>query len=106
MTEVTVVGRAVAKPGKRDQVERLLRAVISPTHEEEGSLHYSMHQGIDDPDTFVAVERWTSAEALEQHLATPHLQHLAEQIGDLLAQPLDISTFSQLHEGGSDKGVL
>ncbi|OLZ61275.1 hypothetical protein AV521_43890 [Streptomyces sp. IMTB 2501] len=104
--EVTVVGRAVARPGHRDQVAKLLRSVVAPTHEEAGSIHYSMHQGIDDPDLFVAIERWTSAEALEQHLATEHIKQLAERIGDLLAEPLDIRVYAQLSEGTSTKGVL
>jgi quinol monooxygenase YgiN len=106
VTLITVVGRATAKPGKRDELERLLRSVIVPTHAEDECLHYSIHQGIADPDTFVAVERWPGQESLERHLGTPHLKQLAEAIGDLLRSPLDIQTFTQLHEGDSGKGAL
>jgi len=87
-------------------VERLLRSVIVPTHAEDECIHYSIHQGVGDPDVFVAVERWPSQEALERHLGTPHLKVLADSIGDLLAAPLDIQTFTQLQEGDSAKGVL
>jgi quinol monooxygenase YgiN len=103
---VTVVGRATAKPGRRDDLERLLRSVIVPTHAEEECLHYSIHQGDTDPDSFVAVELWPSHEALERHLGTPHLKQLAEVVGDLLVEPLDIRTYTQLHEGDSAKGTL
>jgi quinol monooxygenase YgiN len=103
---VTVVGRATAKPGRRDDLERLLRSVIVPTHAEEECLHYSIHQGDLDPDSFVAVEQWPSREALERHLGTPHLKQLAGVVDDLLLEPLDVRTFVQLREGDSAKGEL
>ncbi|MEV6006037.1 putative quinol monooxygenase [Streptomyces sp. NPDC051976] len=106
MNPITVVGRATAKPGRRDELERLLRAVIVPTHAEDECLHYSIHQSTTDPDTFVAVERWPGQESLERHLGTPHLKQLADVIGEVLVSPLDIQTFVQLHEGDSAKGVL
>jgi quinol monooxygenase YgiN len=106
MSVVTVVGRATARPGRRDELERLLRSAIVPTHAEDENIHYSIHQGTADPDSFVAIERWPSQEALERHLGTPHLKHLAEVVGDLITEPLDIRTFTQLHEGDSSKGVL
>ncbi|MCU7821884.1 putative quinol monooxygenase [Kitasatospora sp. DSM 101779] len=106
MSTVTVVGRAVAKPGKRDELERRLRAVIVPTHAEEESIHYSMHQDLDDPDVFLAIERWPGRDALERHLGTPHLTELAGLLDDLLAEPLELRVLGQLHEGDSPKGVL
>lgn len=40
-------------------------------------MNYDLHQGTEDPDVFIFYENWESAQALDAHLATPHLVHFA-----------------------------
>jgi quinol monooxygenase YgiN len=39
---------------------------------------------VEDPGTFVFYENWESGEALDAHLAAPHLIHFVEIMGELL----------------------
>jgi quinol monooxygenase YgiN len=37
------------------------------------------------PDTFVAIEKWESAEALKAHAAAPHMKAYAAKTKDMIA---------------------
>ncbi len=64
-----------AKPGKENELRKALEALIKPTTDERGYVNYDLHQGIEDPLVFFFYENWESAEDLDAHLNTPHLQH-------------------------------
>lgn len=81
---LTVVAYMKAAPGKRDELKSELEVLIEPTAKEEGYVNYDLHQGVEDPDVFIFYENWESAEALDAHLATPHLVHFADIMGGLL----------------------
>lgn len=91
MTEpVRVVVVLQADPGKgADQVAAFAK-VASLVRAEEGCLQYDLHAVVDDPDRFVVVERWASPEALEAHLASPHMAAYAEGVGAFRQQPAQI----------------
>jgi quinol monooxygenase YgiN len=84
-----------AAPGKREELKVELEAVIEPTVNEDGCVNYDLHQGTEDPDTFVFYENWESAAALDTHMATPHLVRLASIIGGLLDE--NGLTINRLH---------
>lgn len=103
--ELTVIARSKAKPGREADVERELRRVVGPTHKEAGCLRYAIHRGIDDPSSFLVVERWVSREALDKHLGSAHVQTLFQAVGDLVAGPPEILGYELLLEG-TEKGKL
>jgi quinol monooxygenase YgiN len=106
MAELTVIARAKARPGHEADLERAMRAVVGPSHDEQGCLRYTVHRSIGDPASFVTVERWVSKEAMDLHFSAPHTQTLLKRIPELLAEPPDISVFELLPEGRSEKGRL
>ena len=81
---LTVIAHMHAAPGKENQLRQALEALIEPTSKEKGYINYDLHQGVEDPGTFFFYENWESAEHLDAHLATPHLVHFSEIMGDLL----------------------
>ena len=81
---LTVIAYMRAAPGKRDELRAALEALIEPTSQEAGYVNYDLHQGVEDPDAFFFYENWESGEALDAHLATPHLTEFAARIPDLL----------------------
>lgn len=85
MSQVVVVSINTAKPGQEAQLEAAMRALIEPTRNDPGFIQYDLHRDLDDPSTFVFVERWISRELLDQHLKTPHIQAFRAKAGDLLA---------------------
>ncbi len=106
MAEVTVVAKARAKLGREADVERALKAVIGPTHREAGCRFYALHRGLEDRGVFVVIERWTSQDALDQHLATTHVRMLFGQLADLVAGPAEVVTFEHLPVGLAEKERL
>ena len=81
---LTVVASMKAAPGKREDLKRELEALIAPTAAEDGYVNYDLHQGVEDPDTFIFYENWQSDAHLDAHLATPHLVNFANIMGGLL----------------------
>jgi quinol monooxygenase YgiN len=59
---------------RQDDFARAAAAVEAASQSDEGCLFYRYHRSLTDPDRFMLVERWTDDEALQKHLATPHVQ--------------------------------
>ncbi len=106
MAEITVVARFKTKPGKDKELERALRDVVAPTHDEAGCIQYVLHRSTDDPTSIMMFERWTSRQALDEHLATPHIRRLFGIIPALVASPPEVAAFEVLPEGKPEKGTL
>lgn len=84
---LTVVAEMVAKPGREDQLKRRLLALVAPTRKEDGCVQYDLHAVAGEAGRFIFYENWTSAEALDRHLASAHLQAFLGVAGELLAEP-------------------
>jgi quinol monooxygenase YgiN len=104
--DVVVVARGRAKEGKEDEVIRAFGEVIPPTHEEEGCVRYALHRSLDDPRTFFMIERWTSKDTLDQHLASAHVGKLFASLSNLLDGPPEIVPLQPLSEATGDKGRI
>jgi quinol monooxygenase YgiN len=90
-TPLTVIARIRAKPGKEERTRSELRKLLEPTRRETGCLNFDMHESTSDPTVFVFHENWTSDEALEAHLRSPHIRAWFAQSEDLLAEPVEIT---------------
>lgn len=51
-----------------------LPALVEATLAEPGCSWYEFNQSNDDPTVFWVYEKWADAAALDEHMATPHLQ--------------------------------
>ena len=74
---IYVVAELRLKPGMAEKASAEARKVVAGTVKEDGCLYYDFHLSVTDPTLLVAVERWTSREALAAHMHTPHLAGLA-----------------------------
>ena len=104
VTDITVVARLNAKPGRENDFEMALRAAVAPTHAEAECKRYIVHRSLEKPNQFVVVERWASTDSLKAHLASEHIQTFFSKFPDLLEGAPEVSTFEALEEGGSPKG--
>ena len=91
---IYVIAVITAKPGMRDAVLREFRANMPAVHAEQGCVEYApaidaegigTFQTAFGPDTFVAIEKWESAEALKAHAAAPHMKAYAAKTKDMIA---------------------
>jgi quinol monooxygenase YgiN len=95
MAEVRVIARAVARAGKEDELRVLLQDMIAPTHREPGCLLYELYESHRE-GRFYFHESWENAAALDDHVTTPHFQHLQQEIGELLAEPFEVNILKEV----------
>src|ERR687898_2738584 len=88
-----VLAYITAKPGMRETVLREFQANMPAVHAEEGCIEYvpvvdllafGPSQTELGPDTFVAVEKWASPEALKAYAAAPHMQACTERTANMI----------------------
>ncbi len=79
MSNIGVVAKIVAQPGKEDVALQELRRMVEPTRKENGCLKYVLHRSKQNPSEFWFVEEWTSIDALDKHKQTPHFLQLTEK---------------------------
>ncbi len=106
MSEVVVVGSFTAKPGKEDDAAAAFFALLAPTHGEEGCILYALHEGADDPRRLAFVERWASREALDAHLASPHVAEVLARADEMFSDGGDIVVYDAVPGGELRKGSL
>ncbi|MGO2958590.1 MAG: putative quinol monooxygenase [Acetobacter sp.] len=88
--EITVVARVKAKPGAEKDVAAAMVACVPESRAEATNLQYVPNRDLDDAQTFVFIERWSSREALQAHMDTPHFKTLVESLKDKVAEPLSV----------------
>ena len=64
----------LAEEGKENALEQHLRAMIVPTRDEPGCVHYQVHRSTDNPRRFLLFEHYSSHDGFEFHKATPHFE--------------------------------
>jgi quinol monooxygenase YgiN len=85
---LAVVAVFRAAPGRLDDLEAELAALVIPTRAERGCLRYELNRATNEPDVLFFVEIWASQGAHEAHLGTPHIRHLLEVVDGLVAEPI------------------
>jgi len=91
---IHVIAVITAKPGKRAQILEAFRANVPNVRAEKGCIEYGAAVDADPalpvqtkygPDTFLAIEKWESMDALKAHAAAPHMAAYAAKTRDLIA---------------------
>ena len=91
---IHVVAIITTKPGKREEVLKHFRANMPAVRAEKGCIEYGpvidadpalAFQAKFGPDTYLAIEKWESLDALKAHAAAPHMKAYGEKVKDLIA---------------------
>lgn len=91
---IHVIAVITTQPGKRDEVLRHFHANVPAVRAEQGCIEYGPAIDADPalpvqtkygPDTFLAIEKWESLEALKAHAAAPHMAAYAAKTRELIA---------------------
>lgn len=78
-----VSGTIVMNPEKVDRARALVRPLMEQTRKEPGCIAYDFSVALDDPGRLRLHEEWESEEAIDAHVASPHLAAFMGAIGDL-----------------------
>lgn len=100
---VVVVATLTAKPESVDIVRDILHQAVSEVHDEPGCQLYSLHQA---GESFVFIEQWADAEALQAHSTAPAVAAMFTAVGEHLAGAPDIKMLQPIAAGDPDKGQL
>ncbi len=82
MKNIVIVATIIANEGKASFVKEELNKLLAPTHAEEGNVSYKIHQDLQNPNKFVAVEEWVSGEAIQAHMTTDHIKAYAQKTAE------------------------
>jgi quinol monooxygenase YgiN len=90
---LSVVAVITAQPDAAEEVFAALKGLGEATHTEEGCLVYSVARVVGDPAKFITIEKWTSQEALDGHLNSPHMAGMADAMKKLAEAPIILPGF-------------
>jgi quinol monooxygenase YgiN len=81
---IRVVAHFRPKPGKSDEARALLLGFTAPTRAEKGCVFYDLHQNPADPEDLTFIEEWESAEDLDAHAQSAHIQAGRNRMPDVM----------------------
>jgi quinol monooxygenase YgiN len=82
-----------------------LAELAEATQAEPGCIVYSLNRGLEQPNVFVTVEKWESADALQAHLHSAHIGAAMSRTGELLTEPPRIIATEPMPIGDPAKNV-
>ena len=91
---IHVIAVITAKPGMRDSILQAFRANVPAVKAEQGCIEYGAAVDLENgpkfqtpygPDTFLAIEKWESLDALKAHAAAPHMAAYAAKTKEMIA---------------------
>jgi len=91
--QITLIAIIKAKAGKEEAVKRELTNLLAPTRKEAGCLNYNMHIDPQDNSRFMFYENWECQSVLDDHLNSPHIQAFIGKTDELLAEPIEMSSW-------------
>ncbi|MEH2236101.1 putative quinol monooxygenase [Nostoc sp.] len=93
---IRVIARIIALPNKVEELKAVLLELIEPTRQEAGAIKYELLQNQSDLTDFTFIEEWTSDEALNTHLDSPHFQAVAAKLEGLVTTAPDARRYHLL----------
>ncbi len=91
---IHVIAVITARPGKREAILQAFRANVPAVLAEKGCIEYGAAVDAENalpvqakwgPDTFLAIEKWDSMDALKAHAAAPHMAAYGAKTKDMIA---------------------
>jgi quinol monooxygenase YgiN len=94
---IKVVVELRAKPGRRDELKRVLESLIAAQGpSQDGFLGSTRYGAPGDPDVLVEIADWESAEARDAHMKEAAATGAYAPLLELLAAPFRATVVSQL----------
>lgn len=81
MSQIAVIAKIPAQPGKRDEVVAGLRAMLDHVETEDGTLTYVLHEDAKDPDLLWMYEVYADRAAFDAHGSSDAMKALGGAIG-------------------------
>jgi len=91
-----------AKPGKGDEVARILESLTAPTMREEKVKFFVPYRSTDNPLSFFVYELYTDKNGWDEHNKSKHFLAVVDELVSLCAkrQRIPFAPFNSAHEAG------
>lgn len=84
MSQVSVIAKIPAAPGKRPELIAALQAALDNAATEEGTLEYILHEDTNDADVVWFYERYTDGAALQAHSTSDAFKAIGASLASLV----------------------
>ncbi|MFJ8260242.1 putative quinol monooxygenase [Peribacillus asahii] len=84
MNEIIINAVLKAKSGKGELLRTELLNLVEASRVEDGCIQYTLHESVENKDTFVFYEIWKDEKALAFHINTDHYKYCSQQTEHLL----------------------
>jgi quinol monooxygenase YgiN len=74
------------RPGEHADFMHAAAQLISATRQEAGCISYDLQRSVTDPQVFVFLERWSTRDAFEAHMGTPHMEAFRSASGNVIRE--------------------
>jgi quinol monooxygenase YgiN len=95
---VTVIAKLTAKPGQEAALHDLFLGLVAGARAEPANISYDLVVSVDDPATFVSIECWKSADALQAHLKTAPVLAAIAKLPPIVAAPPSILSYKMVSD--------
>src|ERR1700754_1423095 len=76
MPELQVIAHHTMRPGTETEVLALVAELIAAARTEPGNLAFDAYRKVDDPRSYVLLERYASRDAFAAHRETEHFKDI------------------------------
>jgi quinol monooxygenase YgiN len=90
---IIVSGTLRIDPADRDTAMKLATEMAEASRAEEGCGAYGFWEDVAEPGRFRIFEEWASAQALEEHFATPHMAAFMAGLGEVKISDMDLHRY-------------
>jgi quinol monooxygenase YgiN len=77
MSELLVIARLNITAGQETAISAALPKFIAAARSEPGNIIFEGYRSLDDPLSYLLIERYASRAAFDEHLTAPHYQEMA-----------------------------
>lgn len=81
---IIVHGTFPVKAEAREHALELMRQMATHSRAEQGCISYEFYVGLSDPNKLLLLQEWESAEALQGHFETDHMEAFLKLLPDVL----------------------
>lgn len=94
---ITLVGTMTVKAAHEQEFVDFATDTVRTVHEKEpGTSLYALHKHPEERHTYVWVERYRDAEALETHTKAPYIAEAMQRLPNWLSKPPELMELRQI----------
>jgi quinol monooxygenase YgiN len=81
---IVLAAKLTGKPGRKNDILRLVATVTPPSRAESGCLTYQFYEQQPDGNEFLFFEEWRDQAALDAHFQSAHFANFVKAIPELI----------------------